>query len=333
MRGPALRVSRVPLACVASALAFAATAPARAGVDVPHLSSHVNDTAQMIPPVVRERLENKLAVFEGKTGAQVGVLTVPSLGGEVLEQYSMRVARTWKLGRKDQDDGVLLLIVRDDRKMRIEVGYGLESKLTDAHCRRILDNVIRPAFRNGDLGGGMEAGVDAILGTLEGRDVIPVSAPSASGGLPTLPLAGEIVFIAMFCAIVGASALYAVLTRSRAGWVIYGFLMVLCALFPVLYLTTPGRLGIVAWLIGFPIARYWLHGTTRGKRFVERHPRLTAIMTWDASSVGGTGDADRAWRLGSFSGGGFGGDGGGGGGGSFGGGGGDFGGGGASGGW
>ena len=131
----------------------------------------------MIPAEVRERLEGKLAAFEKETGAQVAVLTIDTLGGDVLEDYSLKVAQTWKLGRKGVDDGVLLLIVKDDRKLRIEVGYGLEGKLTDAQCGRILDDVVRPEFRNGDFGRGVEAGVDAIIGMIQGKDTIPSRAP------------------------------------------------------------------------------------------------------------------------------------------------------------
>ncbi len=126
-------------------------------LEVPFLSGRVNDYAELIPPETEERIAAKLEAFEGSTGAQLAVLTVPSLGDEVLEEYSLRVAETWGLGREEQDDGVLLLVARDDRKMRIEVGYGLEARLTDAQCGRILRNVLRPAFREGDFGGGIEA--------------------------------------------------------------------------------------------------------------------------------------------------------------------------------
>ncbi|HQT96131.1 MAG TPA: TPM domain-containing protein, partial [Thermoanaerobaculaceae bacterium] len=101
--------------------------PLAAAVEVPFLSGHVNDTAAMIPAGVREQIETKLAAFEKTTGAQVVVLTVPSLNGEPIEDYSIKVAQTWKLGRKGVDDGVLFLVARDDRRMRIEVGYGLEA--------------------------------------------------------------------------------------------------------------------------------------------------------------------------------------------------------------
>ena len=123
-------------------------------LEVPYLGGRINDTAGLLDSGTRERLEAKLAGFEAETGAQVVVLTIPSLEGEVLEQYSLRVAQTWGLGRKGVDDGVLVLIASGDRKMRIEVGYGLEAQLTDLQAGRILDSVMAPRFRGGDFSGG-----------------------------------------------------------------------------------------------------------------------------------------------------------------------------------
>ena len=115
--------------------------------EVPYLAGRVNDTADMIPADVEQRIDEKLAALEQATGAQMAVLTIASLEGEVLEEYSFKVAETWGLGREEQDDGLLMLIARDDRKMRLEVGYGLEGDLTDAQAGRILNNILRPAFR------------------------------------------------------------------------------------------------------------------------------------------------------------------------------------------
>jgi uncharacterized protein len=140
----------------------------------------------MIPEDARQRIEQKLAAFEKSTGAQVAVLTVESLDGDPIEDYSMRVVETWKLGKKEKDNGVLLLIAEQDRKMRIEVGYGLEGDLTDLESGRIVDNVIRPDFQKGDFAGGIEHGVDSILSALGGGEVPaePPARPLASKGGP-----------------------------------------------------------------------------------------------------------------------------------------------------
>ena len=103
------------------------------------MAGRVNDLAGVLSSAARERLDAKLRGLEARTGAQITVLIIPSLEGESLEAHSVRVAQTWKLGRKGVDDGVLFLVAKNDRKMRIEVGYGLEPKLTDARSRAILE--------------------------------------------------------------------------------------------------------------------------------------------------------------------------------------------------
>jgi uncharacterized protein len=135
-------------------------------LEVPHLTGRVVDLAGLIPPEIEGRITAKLADQESRTTDQVAVLTIASLEGEPIEKYSLRVARTWGLGQKKRNNGVLLLVSRDDRQMRIEVGSGLELVLTNERCQRILDDILRPAFRKGDFGGGIERGVEAILKAL-----------------------------------------------------------------------------------------------------------------------------------------------------------------------
>ncbi len=148
-------------------------------LEVPYLASRINDLADLLSPGAEQRLESTLAQLERDTGAQLAVLTVPSLEGEPLGDFSIRVLETWKLGRKGIDDGALLLIARDDRKIRIEVGYGLEPTLTDVACKRIISNLISPRFREGDFDGGVEAAANAIAGTVRGQeDLIPADPPA-----------------------------------------------------------------------------------------------------------------------------------------------------------
>ena len=147
-------------------------------LDVPFLAGRVNDLTRTLSPAARAHLETKLGDLETRTGAQVVILLIPSLEGEPLEPYSVRVAQTWKLGRKGIDDGVLFLVAKNDRKMRIEVGYGLEPKLTDAQTREILDERVRPRFREGDFEGGVEAGVDAIASIIDGKPLARSAGPA-----------------------------------------------------------------------------------------------------------------------------------------------------------
>ena len=131
-------------------------------------SSRINDNANLLSPSTRASLEAKLKDFEARTGHQVAVLTLDSLEGEVLESFSLKVTRTWGLGRKGQNDGVLFLISKTDRKLRIEVGHGLEGSIPDALAGRIIQGEVVPRFRTGDFEGGITAGVNAIVGATEG---------------------------------------------------------------------------------------------------------------------------------------------------------------------
>ena len=125
-------------------------------LDVPFLSGRVIDDVGILSDEIKISIENKLKEHEKQTSNQVVVLIIPSLEGEILEEYSLKVASTWKLGQKGKDNGVLLLIAKNDRKIRIEVGYGLEGTLTDVLCNRIIRNEITPSFKQGNFSLGVE---------------------------------------------------------------------------------------------------------------------------------------------------------------------------------
>lgn len=136
---------------------------------LPTLSGRVVDTAGMIEPAAEAALARTLEAFEQKSSDQIVVATVPSLGGEAIEPYANRLFRHWQLGQAGENNGILLLVARDDRKMRIEVGYGLEGTLTDLHSKLIIENTMVPAFRANDFSGGITRAVDDIILVLEGN--------------------------------------------------------------------------------------------------------------------------------------------------------------------
>lgn len=142
---------------------------AAVAAELPALTGRVVDDAGMIDPATRAALAQKLADFEKKGSDQIVVTTVPDLGGEEIEPYANRLFRAWGLGQAGDNNGVLLLVSRDDRKMRIEVGYGLEGTLTDLHGKLIIENDLVPAFRAGDFSGGIAKAVDDIIMVLEGN--------------------------------------------------------------------------------------------------------------------------------------------------------------------
>ncbi len=142
---------------------------------VPALTGRVVDRAGILSDATEQALTERFAAHEAATSNQVAVLTVPSLEGEAVEDLALRVFRTWELGQADRDNGVLLLVARDDRELRIEVGYGLEGDLTDAEAGRIIRGEIVPRFRDGDFDGGVLAGAEAVVGSLDGTYAPPES--------------------------------------------------------------------------------------------------------------------------------------------------------------
>jgi len=147
-------------ACTLWLVLLCATASAR---EVPPLEGRVNDLAGVLDDGSRQRLEQLLAAHEKATGHQLAVLIVPSLEGDPIEDFSIRVVEEWKLGGEKEDDGLLLLVAMQERKIRIEVGYGLEGEIPDARAGRVISEIMRPLFRRGDVAGGVEEGLIALM--------------------------------------------------------------------------------------------------------------------------------------------------------------------------
>ena len=143
--------------------------PAHAAVAVPPLVGRVVDQTGTLSTNDVSSLNQTIRAFETRKGSQIAVLIVPTTDGEAIEAFSLRVAEAWKIGRKKIDDGVLLVVAKNDRHLRIEVGYGLEGALTDVTSKRIIDEIITPKFKAGDFSGGISAGVDKMIGVIDGE--------------------------------------------------------------------------------------------------------------------------------------------------------------------
>lgn len=176
-------------------LAFLGASFARADVPVPPLQTRVTDLTGTLSEQQRQALEQELAAFEQKKGSQIAVLIVPTTDPETIEQYALRVAEQWKLGRKGVDDGALLLVAKNDRKLRIEVGYGLEGVLPDAGAKRIVSDIIVPYFKQGDYYGGIKAGVDKMIRVVEGEPLPPPKPRGASGEHEGFDLGTVVMFV------------------------------------------------------------------------------------------------------------------------------------------
>ncbi len=175
-----------------------AAVPAGALVAVPPLNARVTDLTGTLSGAAVARIEAKLADLEANKGSQIAVLIVPSTQPEEIEQFGIRVGDAWKLGRKGVDDGAILIVAKNDRRVRVEVGTGLEGALPDAIANRIVDEIIAPHFKQGDFDGGIEAGVDKMIAVVNGE---PLPEPDRKwehhGGLGNmLPLLLVVVVVA-----------------------------------------------------------------------------------------------------------------------------------------
>lgn len=207
------RVGLHALLLVSLALALAAPAARASGFEVPPLRSAVQDEAGVLSPATRQRLEHALRALRRAGGTQLAVLTVPSLGGLTIEQASIRVVDAWQLGRADEDDGVLLLVAPSERRVRIEVGQGLEGVLPDAYAKRIIDEGITPLFRAGDLDGGVTIGVYQIAArTNPDVDLAPLLEGPLRAPSPRADEEPSLLRLLFFLAVA------ALVVSSRMGW-------------------------------------------------------------------------------------------------------------------
>jgi len=286
---------------------------------VPYLSGRVVDNAEILNAETKRNLTARLKAHEQETSNQIAVLTVRSLEGESVESYAEQVFNTWKLGRKGKDNGVLVLVAPSERRMRIEVGYGLEGTLTDVAASRIVRNVMTPRFKEGHFDAGIEQGVAAVIGQLTGAAEAPADAPAEPAPAraeksdtffegPDLSLTERILIGAFIFGIIGLFTVLGVLTPGM-GWFLYFFLIPFWAMFPIIVVGTTSALYLFGtYLVVFPIA----------KLIVSRQPWYEKakqdIKTKGTAQIGGftlTSGGGSSWSSGSSSsGGGFSGGGG-----------------------
>src|SRR5258706_9620894 len=176
---------------------------ARADVPVPPLKARVTDLTGALSAQQKSELEARIAAYEARRGSQIAVLLLPTTKPEEIEQYSIRVAEAWKIGRKGVDDGLILVIAKNDRRLRIEVGYGLEGVIPDAMARRVIDERITPRFRDGDFYGGVRDGVDQLIKLAEGEKLAPPAPAAARRDEPPVSMVEFIFITLMFSGIAG----------------------------------------------------------------------------------------------------------------------------------
>lgn len=224
-RGRSLRGTTLALFAFLGLILLPALLPvsAHAEAKVPKLRGRVNDYAKLLDARQQGQIESALAGFEAQTTTQVVLLTMESLEGEDIEGFSIRVAEKWKIGQKGKDNGVILVVAHKDRKVRIEVGYGLEGALTDLEASRIIRHVILPAFRDGNFFAGIAGGLDGVMKATVGEFQAPKKAGAygRSGTRKTKSLFSSILGIAVFILLIstrtGRFFLFATLLMGGRG--------------------------------------------------------------------------------------------------------------------
>lgn len=276
-------------------------------------TSQVHDDAGVLSSETIHELEAKLAAYRDSTSNEIAVLIIPTLGGEPIEEYSLRVAEKLALGNKEKDNGALLLIAVDDHKMRIEAGYGLEGVLTDAICNRIIRNELAPNFRANNYDNGVKQGIDAMIEAIGGEYTADENAHSDNFIAPEMTWQERLMIGAFVFGILGIFTLVGLMVSGCAGWFLYAFLIPFYATFPMFILPANGGVvALIGYVIGFPILKLIIGRTAWGKKMASKMGRGGSGGSGWSSGSGWSG----GWGGGSSSSGGFSG-----GGGSFGGGG------------
>ncbi len=297
-----------------AAVALLAFAPLVLAVEIPYLTGRVVDNAEILKPDTRARIAALSKAHEDKSTDQIAVLTVPTLGGTSVEEYANQVFAAWKLGQKGKDNGVLVLVAPTDRKMRIEVGYGLEGTLPDVTASRIIRNVMTPAFRAGNYDQGVSDGVAAIVAQLEGQSgtiaALADTAPAASESLlklegPNIEWPMRILLGCFIFGIIGLFTVIGVMTPG-VGWFLYVFLIPFWAMFPIIIIGVKATLVLLGtYLVGYPVAKLWL---ARQPWYAKAAAELKATGTTTVGgmviSSGGSSSGGSSSGSGGFSGGG-----------------------------
>jgi uncharacterized protein len=229
-------------------------------IPVPKLSAHVVDLTGTLTAAERERIDAKLRDFEARKGSQIAVLLVPTIGPEVIEDFAGRVTDAWQLGRKGVDDGVLFVIAKQERKMRIHTGRGVQGNLTDILSKRIVADIVAPKFRTGDFAAGIDEAVDAIMKAVEGES-LPLPAKKPQRKVDTVSSYGDFLWLAFFLVPVAAMVLRSLVGRFAgagltggatglaAGW-IFGSI----------------AFGVIAAILAFVVGLFVGTGLSRGAR-------------------------------------------------------------------
>jgi uncharacterized protein len=273
------------------ALFLGFVAPASADVAVPQLTGRVVDQTGTLSSGDITALSQKLRDFETRKGSQIAVLIVPTTQPETIEQFSIRVGEAWKIGRKKVDDGAILVVAKNDRHLRIEVGYGLEGALTDVTSRRIIDEIITPKFREGDFAGGISDGVDRMIRIIDGE---PLPVPSRTVNFGNLDDLAPLFIVTLFASI-GVGGFFRAMLGRLVGSLATGGIIAVLSWIILGSFALALALGAVGFIIGFIADLFAAMTPSTGS---------SRRGSWSSGSSGGGWSSGSSSDSGGFSGGG-----------------------------
>lgn len=273
--------SRLPAFCCALVVALFALGTLIAQVvEVPFLTGRVTDNAEILSTKSRERLAEMIRMHEQHSTNQIAILTMPSLENGSIEEFAARVSKSWKLGEKGKDNGVLVIVSPGDRRIRIEVGTGLRANLSEGAAGRIIRDEMAPRFDEGDYGEGLEDGVSAIVKLLDAN--VPERGPAQDQARtanesffegPDIPISERILIGCFIFGIIGLFTVIGVVTPG-VGWFLYLFLIPFWAMFPIIVVGVRGALILlIVYLIGFPSVKLFL---TRSEWYEKAKAQLAS---------------------------------------------------------
>lgn len=232
---------------------------------IPYLSGRVVDQAEILSAPARQRVGNLLQAHERATGNQIAVLTINGIGAESIEDFAVRVFENWKLGTREKNNGVLIVVAPQEHRLRIEVGYGLEGTLTDVAAQRIIRNLMTPRFREGNYDVGIEAGATAVIQILEGRQPAAADAEWVAPAQPAsgfhvaaapIPIAQRILISLFVFGIIGVFTFVGIVTPGGMGWFLYVFLIPFWSVFPMAIFGSQAALFIIGTYAAlYPVAK------------------------------------------------------------------------------
>jgi len=262
------------------AILFLANTATASALEVPRYAGTVNDAAGVMSPAALQASKDRIKAHEDKTGNQIAVLTIPSLEGEDIEGYADRVFKSWKPGKKGKDNGILLVVSVKDRRMRFEVGYGLEGTLPDSAAGEIIRTFMTPQFKQGDFNTGIDAGVAAVIEALENG--VSAEDPAPQPAADTSYIFRAIVIILMllyfgFLTVLGLATL-------KFGWFLYAFMIISLAMGPTEFISATVRnILLVALAILFPLLKI-RYGTAVREHYKQKAAARRSGGDWDSSS-------------------------------------------------